>query len=320
MHCIDAPCVAACATGASYKRDDGIVVVDYDVCIGCGTCIEVCPYGARTINASEAYYFDAEEAAPYETEGPQRVNVAEKCIFCYPRIDRGLEPACVHNCPGGARFFGDVEDPESAISQKIAQEGDAVHNLSGTSFYYVPFSTMPADLLPMPGFYKNESADAGKGEGEQAEGAADASPLMVAGGVAAVAVVGAGVGVAVKRSRSKRPAGPDASQVETETQREEGLSLIHISRPPSMCAESLMRSTPEKMVKENAASARNIQRGTLPETKPAVAQATTPTLASLRAARCTTFLGVKPNSMATRAFLGRCAAERMGFEAAASCP
>ena len=222
MHCIDAPCVAACATGANYKRDDGIVVVDYDVCIGCGTCIEVCPYGARTINASEAYYFDAEEAAPYETEGPQRVNVAEKCIFCYPRIDRGLEPACVHNCPGGARFFGDVEDPESAISQKIAQEGDAVHNLSGTSFYYVPFSTMPADLLPMPGFYKNESADAGKGEGEQAEGAADASPLMVAGGVAAVAVVGAGVGVAVKRSRSKRPAGPDASQVETETQREEG--------------------------------------------------------------------------------------------------
>lgn len=175
-----------------------------------------------TINASEAYYFDAEEAAPYETEGLQRVNVAEKCIFCYPRIDQGLEPACVHNCPGGARFFGDVEDPESAISQKIAQEGDAVHNLSGTSFYYVPFSTMPADLLPMPGFYKNESADAGKGEGEQAEGAADASPLMVAGGVAAVAVVGAGVGVAVKRSRSKRPAGPDASQVETEMQREEG--------------------------------------------------------------------------------------------------
>ena len=182
----------------------------------------MCPYGARTINASEAYYFDAEEAAPYETEGPQRVNVAEKCIFCYPRIDQGLEPACVHNCPGGARFFGDVEDPESAISQKIAQEGDAVHNLSGTSFYYVPFSTMPADLLPMPGFYKNESVDAGKDEDEQAEGAADASPLMVAGGVAAVAVVGAGVGVAVKRSRSKRPAGPDASQVETETQREEG--------------------------------------------------------------------------------------------------
>ena len=58
---------------------------------------------------------------------------------------------------------------------------------------------MPADLLPMPGFYKNETADAGKGEGEQAEGAADASPLMVAGGVAAVAVVGAGVGVAVER-------------------------------------------------------------------------------------------------------------------------
>ena len=146
MHCIDPACVAACPTGATFQREDGIVIVDYDACIGCQLCVPACPYGARVFNDVEENYFGAAEQAPYEAYGAQRKNVVEKCVFCIDRVEQGLKTACTLNCPGAARYFGDLDDPESDISKRLTW-GDAVQ-IDNTSFYYVPVDGMSTDLLP----------------------------------------------------------------------------------------------------------------------------------------------------------------------------
>lgn len=97
-HCENAPCVQVCPVGASYRREDGLILVDDKKCIGCGYCVQACPYDARYINAT---------------------GVAEKCTFCQHRVDAGLEPACVHNCVGKARLFGDLNDPQSPVSKLV---------------------------------------------------------------------------------------------------------------------------------------------------------------------------------------------------------
>ncbi len=151
MHCADAPCEAVCPTGATYTRDDGIVAINYEACIGCGSCATACPYEARVAAANDAWWFGAEEPAPYESEGVVRdAPVMEKCIFCYPRLEAGMQPACVVNCPGKARVFGDLEDPESDISIALAQAQDSAYNVPGTSFYYIAYEGMPASMLPVP--------------------------------------------------------------------------------------------------------------------------------------------------------------------------
>ncbi len=110
LHCEDAPCVTVCPTGASFKRAaDGIVLVNEDLCIGCGLCAWACPYGARELDADQG--------------------VMKKCTLCVDRIDNeGLPeadriPACVRTCPTGARHFGDLGDPDSAVSQLVADRG-----------------------------------------------------------------------------------------------------------------------------------------------------------------------------------------------------
>lgn len=100
MHCDKPVCVSVCPTKASYKRPDGIVMVDENRCIGCKYCVVACPYQARV--------FREEEGLP------------EKCIFCLPRVMRGVAPACVVACPTDARRFGDLNDPESEVSRLIA--------------------------------------------------------------------------------------------------------------------------------------------------------------------------------------------------------
>jgi Fe-S-cluster-containing dehydrogenase component len=133
LHCQDAPCVEVCPVQATYHREDGLVVMDYDRCIGCRYCEVACPYDARKFNWAERT-----DVNPYiptwgTAEVPRRPRgVVEKCTFCIHRIDSGLAaglmpgvnveatPACVNACPVGARIFGNLKDPNSKISQAIA--------------------------------------------------------------------------------------------------------------------------------------------------------------------------------------------------------
>lgn len=194
MQCTDAPCVNACPTSASYVREDGIVMVDYDECINCGSCVYACPYGARVQNDAEDNYFGADEPAPYEAEGIQRTQVVEKCIFCAGRLDAGLQPACVLNCPGNARVFGDLDDPESAISAFVARDG--VVQVRNTHFYYRPVDGMPKDLLP-----RAEVATVAN-KGVDSKPADPGIPLPAAvGAVAVAAAAGAGIAVGVKNTK-----------------------------------------------------------------------------------------------------------------------
>ena len=110
LHCADAPCVTVCPTGASYKRaEDGIVLVNEDACIGCGLCAWACPYGAREMDAA--------------------AQVMKKCTLCVDRIynahlpEEDRVPACVRTCPSGARHFGDLGDPDSAVSRLVEARG-----------------------------------------------------------------------------------------------------------------------------------------------------------------------------------------------------
>jgi molybdopterin-containing oxidoreductase family iron-sulfur binding subunit len=149
MHCVDAPCVDVCPTEASHKRSDGIVLVDYDKCIGCKYCIAACPYGARTFIESIGSYLSAGPSV-LESFGyaKQQAGVVEKCTFCTERVDQGLQPACVQTCPATARYFGDLDDPTSDVSKMVAS-GNASRLLEGLgtnpSVYYLP-SAEPAVL------------------------------------------------------------------------------------------------------------------------------------------------------------------------------
>jgi len=154
LHCQVAPCVEVCPVKATYVRNDGLVVMDYDRCIGCRYCEVACPYDARKFN-----WEARTDENPYVPtwgvpEVPRRPRgVVEKCTFCIHRIDAGLErglvpgedleatPACVNVCPVGARIFGNLKDPTSQISQTLEQNPTIrLREELGTepSVYYIP--------------------------------------------------------------------------------------------------------------------------------------------------------------------------------------
>lgn len=103
-HCENAPCVSVCPTGASYQTDDGYVLIDHERCIGCKYCMAACPYSVRWVD-------DA-------------TGEVSKCTFCHHRTSEGLLPACVATCVTKARMFGDLNDPDSDVSKRLAEAGE----------------------------------------------------------------------------------------------------------------------------------------------------------------------------------------------------
>ena len=119
MHCENAVCEEVCPTGATVKRDDGIVTVDEETCIGCKSCMEACPYDVRRLIENEPeYYLELPIGDPAAKS--HKGGTVEKCDFCAGRIDRGEKPACMELCPGRARYWGDLDDPESEVSQFLS--------------------------------------------------------------------------------------------------------------------------------------------------------------------------------------------------------
>ena len=117
QQCQNAPCTKVCPTGATWTEKDGIVVIDYDWCIGCRCCMAACPYGARHFNWAEPKLPPAElnPSMHYLGNRPRPRGVVEKCTFCIQRVRAGRYPACVEVCPVGARKFGNLLDPDSEI-------------------------------------------------------------------------------------------------------------------------------------------------------------------------------------------------------------
>lgn len=150
QHCDNPPCVKVCPVGARYKRADGIVATDWDRCIGCRYCEVSCPYGVNYFNwkkPAKNYYLDWTDPdvqpasqgniPPYRNPdldrpyGPEQRRIAgggrlkgviEKCTFCVHRVERGLQPACVANCPAFALHFGDLDDPNSTVARLLASK------------------------------------------------------------------------------------------------------------------------------------------------------------------------------------------------------
>lgn len=142
-HCNDAPCVDVCPTGATQKLADGRVTIDQSKCLGCRSCMVACAYNARYFAYSDPEpNFPEMGYTPYEEVryADNRVGTVMKCDFCPDRVAEEGEPACVAACPCEARIFGDLDDPDSAVSRLIA-ESDAkqLHPELGTdpSVYYL---------------------------------------------------------------------------------------------------------------------------------------------------------------------------------------
>ncbi len=150
MHCDNAPCVKVCPVGARYKRLDGLTATDFDRCIGCRYCEVACPYGVNYFNWKKPegnYYLDWDDPDLAEIVGDEKVvyanpdldkaygpekrriagggqakGVMEKCTFCVHRLEKGLQPACAAICPTQAIKFGDLDDPESEVSQLLREK------------------------------------------------------------------------------------------------------------------------------------------------------------------------------------------------------
>lgn len=144
MQCENPPCVPVCPVKATYKNEEGVVIVDYDQCIGCRYCVTACPYGARTFDFGATYTEELPDAEGLiagrtATEGYERVSAFEysevrpredhtqspagnvrKCHFCLHRLKEGMLPACTTTCIGRATYFGDANDPDSLVSELIA--------------------------------------------------------------------------------------------------------------------------------------------------------------------------------------------------------
>jgi molybdopterin-containing oxidoreductase family iron-sulfur binding subunit len=122
MHCQSAPCLEVCPTGATYRSEGGLVLVNDDLCVACRYCIMACPYEARSYSATRPQaFYTGKGLTEYEHLGYQQhpKGSIEKCTFCAHRLRLGKQPACVVTCPSDARLFGDLDDPESDVSRLV---------------------------------------------------------------------------------------------------------------------------------------------------------------------------------------------------------
>ena len=152
MHCANPPCMAVCPTTATRRRPDGVVSIDYDLCIGCAYCAVACPYQARYKVNEYSYAYDEPIAPERQRADLRRIGVSTKCTFCIDRVDAGLAkglvpgidpeatPACVNGCIAGALHFGDIDDVDSNVSRLLAENlSFRMHEHLGTEpgFYYL---------------------------------------------------------------------------------------------------------------------------------------------------------------------------------------
>ena len=115
-HCDNPPCVRVCPTQATWKRDDGVVMMDWHRCVGCRYCVAACPYGSRSFNWTDPRPYIAEITPDFPT---RTRGVVEKCTFCEERLEKGGRPACVEACEERALVFGNLNDPESEVRQLL---------------------------------------------------------------------------------------------------------------------------------------------------------------------------------------------------------
>lgn len=149
FHCGNPPCVKVCPVGATFKRTDGIVLVDADQCIGCKFCVSACPYSARIFNWKdrEEYHENRDSYSP-ETSVPGQVGTVSKCDFCPDRAREGKLPYCAESCPMGAIYFGDVNEDAIFNGQETLRFKETIANRAGyqemshlgtdPSVYYLP--------------------------------------------------------------------------------------------------------------------------------------------------------------------------------------
>ena len=109
QQCDNPACVSVCPTGASYKREDGVILINHNRCIGCQYCVVACPYGVRSYN--------------------HQAGIIEKCTLCADRAHTQDKPACVRACPAQCRFYGDLDDPNSEVSRAVLAAGENTHHL-----------------------------------------------------------------------------------------------------------------------------------------------------------------------------------------------
>jgi Fe-S-cluster-containing dehydrogenase component/DMSO reductase anchor subunit len=174
QHCEKPPCVPVCPSGATAKRDDGLVTIDYDLCIGCASCVVACPYQARTIvHEREFYYGDRATEPELRRSHEERIGVANKCTFCIERLDEGLQqgmtpgidmdatPACAASCIAQAITFGDFSDPDSNVS-KLDREHSSfqMHAELGTNpqIKYLYEAEGPQEAASQASFEQDNSA------------------------------------------------------------------------------------------------------------------------------------------------------------------
>ena len=137
QHCENPACLKVCPTGATYKDEQGRVEIDYDRCIGCRMCMAACPFNARVFNWEDPQrdgdFNWGDARVPVRTYGVRSWNKTEKCVekctLCGQLTSAGKLPACVKSCAAGARFYGDLDDPNSELAQLRATKGKNVHIL-----------------------------------------------------------------------------------------------------------------------------------------------------------------------------------------------